>query len=160
MSVPEPCTTSSLDDILASLEVKPEIEEAIEKLPLTHTLEESLLFAQSHNLIDLAKFIQQELDGYSGELPNHRTVNLSYFDNGGQIINGLQQYRVYPLATGVRKLELHLKNGLTLMLPKQILKFLSEASGREVDSGHISPTEIYRLLEKIRDLISKKLRSI
>jgi hypothetical protein len=102
-------------------------------------------------LQELAETIKLELDGYMIQPPIDRFVQLSYFDYGGQIINGLQQYRVYPLVTGVRKLELHLKNGLTLMLPKQILKFLSEVAGREVDSGHVSPAEINKILENIRN---------
>jgi hypothetical protein len=158
MSVPEPCIDSSIDDILAALEVRLDIEEAIAQLPVTQALEKCLLFAQAHNLIDLEKLVKQELDGYQDELPSDRIVQLNYFDNGGQIINGLDQYRAYPLTIGVRKLELHLKNGLTLMLPKQILNFLSKAAGREVESGHISPAEIHRFLGNIRDLVSHKIK--
>ncbi len=160
MSVSESCTVLSLDDVLAALEVRLETEEAIAKLPLTQALEKCLLFAQEQLLHELAQFIKQELDGYVGQPPSDRTVQLSYFDYGGQIVKGLDQYRIYPLGTGIRKLELHLKNGLTLMLPKQILAFLSKAAGREVDSGHISPTEINQLLENIRSLVSTKLSSI
>ncbi len=160
MSVSESCTVLSLDDVLAALEVRLETEEAIAKSPLTQALEKCLLFAQTQNLHELAHFIKQELDGYIGQPPSDRTVQLRYFDYGGQLVKGLDQYSVYPLGTGIRKLELHLKNGLTLMLPKQILSFLSKAAGREVDSGHISPTEINYLLDNIRVLVSKKLRSI
>lgn len=160
MSVSESCTVLSLDDILAALELQLEIEEVITKLPLTHALEKCLLFAQAHNLHDLAQFVKQELEGYSGQSPSDRIVQLNYFDHGGQLINGLNQYRVYPLNTGVRKLELHLKNGLTLRLPQQILRFLSEAAGREVDSGHVSPSEIIYLLDNIRFLVSKRLKAI
>ncbi|MFM7886309.1 MAG: hypothetical protein ACKPCM_06390, partial [Pseudanabaena sp.] len=112
---------------------------------------------QSH---ELAQFIKQELDGYKGQPPSDRAVRLSYFDYGGQIIKGLDQYSIYPLGTGIRKLELHLKNGLTLILPEQVLIFLSKNAGREVDRGHISPTEINQLLENIRNLVSKKLKSM
>jgi hypothetical protein len=151
MSVPESCTALSIDDILASLEMRLEIEEVCNKQPLTRALEQCLSFAKDHKLSDLADFIKLELDGYKNQPPSDRFVQLSYFDNGGQIIDGLQQYRVYPLVTGVRKLELHVKNGLTLILPKQILNFLSEVVGREVDSGHVSPAEISKILENIRN---------
>jgi len=160
MSVSESCDVLSLDNVLAALEVRLETEEAIAKLPLTHALEKCLLFAQRENLHELAQFIRQELDGYIGQPPSDRNVQMRYFDYGGQVVKGLDQYSIYPLGTGIRKLELHLKNGLTLMLPKQILSFLSKASGREVDSGHISPVEINYLLENIRVSVSKKLQSI
>jgi hypothetical protein len=153
----ESCITYSLDDILAALELRLETEEAIAKQPLTQALEQCLLFAQFNDLLELARFAQQELDGYRGQPPTNRYVQLSYFDNGGQLISGLSQYSSYPLATGVRKLELHLKNGLTLMLPTQILDFLSQVSGRTVDSGHVSPSEINKLLEQIRSDIVQKL---
>lgn len=158
MPVPEPCIAFSIDDILSALEVRLEVEEAIDKSPLTQALEKCLLFSQTNGLLDLEKFVKQELNGYSEHPPSDRIVQLSYFDNGGQIINGLDQYRAYPLTIGVRKLEIHLKNGLTLMLPKQILNFLSEAAGREVESGHVSPTEINRLLDNIRELVSRKIK--
>lgn len=160
MPVSESSTVISLDDILAALELQLETEEAIDKLPLTHALEKCLSFAQIHNLNDLAQFVKQELEGYGDRSPSDRIVQLSYFDNGGQHISGLNQYRVYPLGTGVRKLEMHLKNGLTLILPKQILSFLSQTAGREVDSGHVSPSEIIRLLDKIRSLVSKRLKLV
>jgi len=160
MSVSESCIVLSLDDVLAALEVRLETEEAIAKLPLTRALEKCLLFAQTEHLHELVQFIKQELDGYIGQPPSDRMVQLRYFDYGGQIVKGLDQYSVYPLGTGIRKLEIHLKNGLTLMLPKQILTFLSKAAGREVDSGHIAPAEINHLLEKIRVSVSQKLRSI
>ena len=158
MPVPKPCIAFSIDDILAALEVRLDIEEAIAQLPLTQALEKCLLFAQANSLIDLERFIQQELNGYSEHPPSDRIVQLNYFDNGGQLINGLDQYIAYPLTIGVRKLELHLKNGLTLMLPKQILNFLSEAAGREVESGHISPKEIQHFLDNIRDSVSHKIK--
>jgi hypothetical protein len=85
---------------------------------------------------------------------------LSYFDAGGQIVNGLNQYSSYPVVTGVCKLELHLKNGLTLILPKQILSFLSRVAGREVDTGHVSPALIKNLLETIRKETIVKLTAI
>ena len=153
MSVPKSRMASSLDDILAALELRLDIEEAINQLPLTQALEQCLLFAQTNKCIELAEFIKQELYGYSSQPPSHRYVQLSYFDAGGQIINGLNQYSSYPVVTGVRKLELHLKNGLTLILPQQILTFLSQVAGREVDSGHASPVAINNLLEIIRQEI-------
>lgn len=151
MSVPESCLGLSIEDILASLEMRIEREEVCNKQPLTKALELCLSFAKEHKLAELVETIQLELDGYRTQPPSDRFVQLSYFDCGGQVIDGLQQYRIYPLVTGVRKLELHLKNGLTLMLPKQILQFLSEVAGREVDSGHVSPAEINKLLENIRN---------
>ncbi len=150
MSVPEARIAFCLDDILTALESGLESEEAVDKLPLTQALEKCLLFAQANNSIDVCEFVKQELHGYSNQPPNYRYVRLSYFDAGGQCINGLNQYSIYPLVTGVRKLELHLKNGLTLILPKQILIFLSQVSGREVDTGHVSPDIIKKLLETIR----------
>ncbi len=159
MSVPESSIDFSLEDALAALEVRLDVEETINTKPLTQALEKCLLFTKANNLTDLAKLIKQELDGYSGQPPSDRVVQLTYFDNGGQLIDGLNQYSNYPLATGVRKLELHIKNGLTLMLPKQILTFLSQVAGREVDSGHVSPLEISKLLESIRDNLIQKLKS-
>ncbi|PZO44527.1 MAG: hypothetical protein DCF19_01915 [Pseudanabaena frigida] len=159
MQAPESLIAFSLDDVLAALEVRLELEEAIDKLPLTKALEQCLLFAQANNLADLAQFVTQELDGYNVSPPSDRIVYLSYFDNGGQPINGLDQYSSYPLVTGIRKLELHLKNGLSLMLPKQIMNFLSQVAGREVDTGHISPSEINKCLESIRTLTIQKLKS-
>ena len=157
MPVPEPCIAFSVDDILAALEVRLDIEEAIAKQPLTQALEQCLIFTQANDLIELARFVKQELDGYRDQPPTNRYVQLSYFDNGGQLISGLSQYSSYPLITGVRKLELHLKNGMTLMLPTKILAFLSEVSGRTVDIGHVSPSEINRLLKQIRNEIIQKL---
>lgn len=150
MSVSEARIAFCLDDILAALESRLGSEEAIDKLPLTQALEKCLLFAQANNSVNICEFIKQELYGYSSQPPNYRYVNLSYFDAGGQFINGLDQYSSYPLVTGVYKLELHLKNGLTLILSKQILTFLSQVSGREVDTGHVSPDAINNLLETIR----------
>ena len=159
MPGPEPCFVFSIDDILSALEVRLEVEDVIHKSPLTQALEKCLLFSQANNLFDLQKLVEQELNGYSGNPPSDRIVKLNYFDNGGQIINGLDQYRVYPLTIGVRKLEIHLKNGLTLMLPKQILNFLSDVAGREVEAAHVSPPEINRLLDNIRDLVSRKINT-
>ena len=160
MSVPESPTIPSLEDVLTALEVRLEFEEAIAQPQLTQVLEQCLLFAQAQNLADIAQLIKQELDGYIGESPSDRNVTLSYFDGGGQLVNGLNQYSSYPLVTGIRKLELHLKNGLTLRFPAQIVTFLSEVAGREVDSGHVSPLEINKLLENIRELIYQKLKFI
>jgi hypothetical protein len=150
MSSPKSYIPSSLEDILTALELRLEAEEAIAQLPLTRALEQCLLFAQSQNLPDLVEYSKKELLGYSIQPPNYRYVELSYFDAGGQLINGLNQYSIYPVVTGVSKLEPHLKNGLTMMLPKQILTFLSEVSGREVDTGHVSSMVITNLLESIR----------
>ena len=157
MSSPESCIAHNLKDILSALELRLEAEEAIAQLPLTKSLEQCLLFAQAHNLPDLVESIKKELFGYNSQPPSYRYVELSYFDAGGQFINGLSQYSIYPVATGVSKLELHLKNGLTLMLPKQILTFLSEVSGREVDTGHISSKIITNLLESIRQEVILKI---
>ena len=159
MSVLEPCQALTLAELLAKLEVRLEVEAAIEKLPLTKALEQCLLFAQAHNLIELIQFIKQELTGYTGQPPTYRYRRLSYFDNGGQYIDGLEQYSIYPIVTGVRSLETHLKNGLTLMLPKQILDFLSQTIKRQVDIGHISHTEIEQLLEVIRSEAIHRIKS-
>ncbi len=160
MSVPEAHIPLSLDDILTALELRLESEEAIDKLPLTQALEQCLLYAGTNHFIDLVEFIKQELYGYGSQPPSHRYVKLSYFDAGGQLINGLNQYSDYPLVIGVCKLELHLKNGLTLILPKQILTFLSQVSGCEVDTGHVSPAVINSLLEIIRQEIIHKITEI
>ncbi|MCY7334406.1 MAG: hypothetical protein LH649_17505 [Pseudanabaena sp. CAN_BIN31] len=157
MSIPESCTAPTLEDILAMLAMRLELEEAIAKLPLTQALEQCLLLTQINDSPYLAEFINQELTGYSSQPPSYRYVHLSYFDTGGQFINGINQYNNYPVITGVCKLERHLKNGLTLMLPKQILAFLSQVSGCEVDIGHISPTETQNLLETIRHQVIHKI---
>lgn len=157
MSATQTSIAPSLNDILSALELRLESEEAINKLPLTRALEQCLSFAQANNCIELSELIKQELNGYSSQPPTYRYVQLSYFDAGGQFINGLSQYSVYPVVSGVCKLELHLKNGLTLILPKQILTFLSQVSGREVDNGHVSPTVITNLLEIIRNEITYKI---
>lgn len=151
MSVPNLSTaTSSLGHILASLATQPEPEEAVNQLPLTRALEQVLALTKSEGSSEITQFLQQELEGYSGQPPAYRYVNLSYFDTGGQFIDGLRQYSNYPVETGLRKLELHLKNGLTLLLPQQISSFLSQVSGRQVDSGHISSSEINTLVDNIR----------
>ncbi|WP_146048671.1 hypothetical protein [Pseudanabaena sp. BC1403] len=150
MSVLEAQIPFSLDNILAALEERLELEEAIDGLPLTQALEKCLTFADANSLVKLSEFIKQEIYGYGSSPPSYRYVQLSYFDAGGQLINGLNQYSIYPIVTGVCKLELHLKNGLTLILPKQILTFLSQVSGQEVDTGHVSPNLIKNLLETIR----------
>lgn len=84
----------------------------------------------------------------------------SYFDNGGQYVDGLEEYRSYPIVTGVCKLETHLKNGLSLMLPKQILDFLSKVARRQIDIGHVSHSEIEQLLEMIRNEAIYRLKNI
>ncbi|MFZ4557405.1 MAG: hypothetical protein ACOYN8_13670 [Pseudanabaena sp.] len=161
MPVAEPLTAPSLEHILAALEVRLELEEAIANSPLTQALEQCLLFTQTHNLPDVAQFVKQELDGYSSsQPPNNRLVHLVYFDAGGQAIDGLSQYSSYPLVTGVRKLERHLKNGLTLKLPSQILTFLSQVAGREVEIGHVSPAQIIHSLENIRNVTIRRFKQI
>ncbi len=157
MSILESCTAPTLEDILAMLAMRLELEEAIDKLPLTQALEQCLLLTEINSSPHLVEFVKQELTGYSSQPPSYRYVHLSYFDAGGQFINGLTQYSSYPVVTGVRKLELHLKNGLTLMLPKQILSFLSEVSERKVDTGHISSTETQNLLKTIQHKVIHKI---
>ena len=161
MIVPESClATPSLEDILAALELCLEPEDAIAKLPLTQALEQCLLFSQANNLPDITQFVRYELDGYnSSQPPDSRSVQLIYFDRGGQAIAGLSQYSNYPLVIGVRKLEMHLKNGLTLKLPSQILTFLSQIAGREVDTGHVSPVQISSSLENIRHFTIRRLKN-
>jgi hypothetical protein len=151
MSVLEPCQEPKIVELLAGLEVRLDAEAAIATLPLTRALEQCLLFAQAHNLSALSQFINQELSGYTSQPPSYRHVRLSYFDNGGQYVDGLEQYRSYPIVTGVYKLETHLKNGMSLMLPKQILDFLSQTAKRQIDMGHISHSEVEQLLEAIRN---------
>jgi hypothetical protein len=159
MSFPESLTAPSLADIRASLNLRLATEEAITELPLTKGLEQCLLFAKAHNLPDLAESIKQEIYGYNRQPPNYRYVELSYFDGRGQMVKTLDQYSIYPVATGIVKLERHLKNGLTLMLPKQILVFLTEVSGREVDNGHMSAQIINKLLDSIRQEFILKFAS-
>ena len=160
MSISESPIAFSLEDLLDALETRLEFEETIYKLPLTKALEQCLRFAQANNLTELAEFVNQELNGYSVQPPSDRVVQLSYFDTGGQLINGLSQYSRYPLTIGVHKLELRVKNGLTLILPTQISTFLSQVVGCEVESGHISPFEINKLLESIRDVVIQKLKGM
>ena len=160
MSVPEAHIPFGLDDILAALESRLESEQATDKLPLTQALGQCLLYAEANHFIDLAEFIKQELYGYSSQPPSHRYVKLSYFDAGGQVVNGLNQYSDYPVVTGVGKLELHRKNGLTLILPKQILTFLAQVSGCEVDTGHVSPAVINNLLGIICKEINHRIMVI
>jgi len=160
MSVSEPCQEPAIAELLTALEIRLEVEAAIEKLPLTTALEQCLLFTQAHNLTALDQFINQELSGYTSQPPSYRHVRLSYFDNGGQYVDGLEQYRIYPIATGVRKLETHLKNGMSLMLPKQILDFLSQTAKRQIDIGHVSHSEMEQLLEMIRNEVICRLKNI
>ncbi|MFO0307812.1 MAG: hypothetical protein ACK53D_02490, partial [Pseudanabaena sp.] len=54
MSVSETRIPFSLDNILAALESRLELEEAINKLPLTHALEKCLAFADANNAIELS----------------------------------------------------------------------------------------------------------
>jgi hypothetical protein len=161
MQIPESCLANpSFEDVLAALELSLASEEAIAKLPLTQALEKCLLFSQAHNLPDITQFVRYELDGYgSSQPPDSRSVQLIYFDRGGQAIAGLSQYSSYPLVIGVRKLEMHLKNGLTLKLPSPILTFLSQIAGREVDTGHVSPVQISNSLENIRHLTIRRLKN-
>jgi hypothetical protein len=161
MAVPESClSTPSLEDILAALEVRLETENMIALSPLTQALEKCLLFSQANNLSDITGFVSKELDGYiSSQPPSSRSVQLIYFDRGGQVIDGLSQYRSYPLVTGVRKLEQHVKNGMTLKLPPQILTFLSQVAEREVDTGHVSPAQIIGNLENIRYHTIRRLKN-
>ena len=151
MSSSETNTDFNLDDILAALESPLTSEEYLNYLPLTQALEKSSLFAKADGFGELYEFIRQELYGYKSQIPNYRYVCLSYFDTGGQIVDGLDKYSIYPIVTEVCKLEMHLKNGLTLVLPKQVLMFLSQTIGHEVATGHVSSPVIKNLLEAIRD---------
>ncbi|NUN65560.1 hypothetical protein HCU40_12560 [Pseudanabaena biceps] len=160
MSIPPPYPKTNLDDILVELSTELELEDMVEKIPLTRALEQLLQFAQAHNLADIAQLVKQELDGYTSQPPAYRYINLNYFDTGGQPISGLKPYCSYPLVTGVRKLEIRLKNGLSLMLPDQILKFLLQVSGVTVDVAHVSSSEINILLKQIRHELICKIREI
>lgn len=167
MSVTQPVDTQTapnLKDVTLSLELALEtINSDLEisainpQLSITQALETCWLFAEANHLESLASYIRQEIDGYKTQPPSDRLVQLSYFDIGGQVILGLEQYAAYPLTTGTRKLESHLKNGLTLMLPKQITNFLSQVIGRQVESGHISPSEVKKMLLTIGNNIKYKL---
>lgn len=145
--MPESPSMPSRDELLENLNLKISKDEASNQLHLTKTLEQCIVYAQARGLTALDTLLQNELNGYSHQVPVYRNANLSYFDHGGQYIEGLEKYSRYPVITGVRKLELHLKNGLTLMLPKPILNFLSQQAGREVATGHISCVEIQQLLD-------------
>ena len=170
MSVTQPVDTQTapnLKDVTVALELALEsinsdleISAISPHLSITQALENCWLFAETNHLESLARYIRQEIDGYPTQPPSDRLVQLSYFDVGGQVILGLDQYSSYPLTTGIRKLESHLKNGLTLMLPKQITNFLSQVIGRQVESGHISPSEIKKILLSIGNRIKQKLSTI
>ncbi|MDX2255362.1 MAG: hypothetical protein NW214_07600 [Pseudanabaenaceae cyanobacterium bins.39] len=138
------------DELLAELKIEISRNEANNQRHLTQTLDKCTIYAQAHKLKSLEILIHQELNGYGRQVPAYRNTNLIYFDHGGQQIEGLEQYRRYPIVTGVSKLELHLKNGLTLILPKQILDFLSQQVGKEVATAHVSWQEIQQLLNVVR----------
>jgi hypothetical protein len=132
---------------------------------LSKALEKLADYAEANRLEPLKQFALNELSGYTDGDPNHakpypsyRTVNLDYFDRGGQSITNLnQQYSSYPLLNGLNKLELHRKNGMTLNLPAPVLSFLSQASNCEVRGGHVSPPQLQALFEQIRAEAIKRL---
>lgn len=138
---------------------------SLEQEPLTDALEKLEEFARSQQQQALAQWANLELEGYSGEYLNHcpsyRIVALSYFDTGGQVVPSLsEQYGSYPLFQGVRKLELHLKNGLTLTLPAEVTDFLSQACNRPIYGGHVSPAQLKSLLTNIRHEAIDKTKTI
>ena len=120
-------------------------------------------FAQANEQNALFDWAIAELDGYAADAtyPIYRTVSLGYFDNAGQAIPSLsEQYGSWPLLSGVQILESHLKHGLTLKLPPQILDFLSQACDRQVFGGHVSPNQIEKLLAALRAEAINKLKSL
>jgi hypothetical protein len=108
----------------------------------------------------LSKFLQQELSGYGDCYPEYRLVPVTYFDIGGQIVaNIAPEYCNYPLTYGVNCLESHLKNGLALKLPSEVLSFLSDASQNAIAGAHISSQELQKLLTRISEEVKLKFQA-
>ncbi len=159
----------SFDTVLLALESEPPTE-AIDELGdviLDGTLSAALLklhdFAQSSGHTDLAEWAIAELNGYAADAtyPSYRTVSLQYFDNAGQSIPNLSEpYGSWPLLSDVKVLESHVKHGLTLKLPPEILDFLSQACDRTVFGGHVSPKQIEALLTAVRVEAINRLKTL
>jgi hypothetical protein len=99
---------------------------------------------------ELSKFVRQELNGYGDSYPEYRLVAVTYFDRGGQIVTNIApEYCNYPLTYGVDVLESHLKNGLALKLPPEVLSFLSQASQNAIAGAHVGSKDLQGLLERI-----------
>ncbi len=102
---------------------------------------------------ELSKFLDQELNGYGDRYPEYRLVPVTYFDTGGQIVGNIEaQYCLYPLTFGINTLELHLKNGLALKLPPEVLAFLTQVSHLSqgaIAGAHVTAKDLQKLLDQI-----------
>jgi AbiTii len=161
--------THNLDTVLFALESEPpaagldETGDAIQSGSLSAALLKLHVFAQANGHTDLAKWAIAELNGYADDAtyPSYRTVSLGYFDNAGQAIPSLSEsYGSWPLVSGVQVLESHVKYGLTLKLPPEILDFLSQACDRTVFGGHVSSKQIAELLAAVRAKAIDKLKAL
>lgn len=137
-----------------------EILTCLEAQPLSEALSQLKSFAIAQNLSNLAAWTGNELYGYSSDdYPQYRIVNLKYFDKSGQTIPELsQEYGSWPLSSGIHKLETHLKHGLTLKLPPQVLDFLAQKSRSEVFGGYVEPQQIKQIVESVRNEALLKLQ--
>ncbi len=139
-----------------------EILTCLEAQPLSAALSEIKDFAIAKNLSNLSAWTGNELYGYvSDDYPQYRIVTLKYFDKSGQAIPDLsQQYGTWPLSSGIHKLETHLKHGLTLKLPPQVLDFLSQKSCSEVFGGYVEPQQLKQVVEAVHNEALLKLLEV
>ncbi len=159
----------SFDTVLFALESEPltealdETGNGIQEGSLSAALLKLQDFAQSNGQKDLSQWAIAELNGYAVDAtyPSYRTVSLGYFDSAGQAIPSLSEpYGSWPLANGVQVLESHIKHGLTLKLPPEILDFLSKACDRNVFGAHVSPNQIEELLAAVRAEAINQLKAL
>ncbi len=159
----------SFDTVLLALESEPPAEaldetgNGIQEGSLSAALLKLHDFAQANGQTALSQWAIAELNGYATEAayPSYRTVSLQYFDSSGQAIPSLSElYGSWPLLNGVQILELHIKYGLTLKLPPEILDFLSQACDRTVFGGHVSPNRIEELLTAVRAEAINQLKAL
>lgn len=159
----------SFDTVLLALESEPPAEaldetgNGIQEGSLSAALLKLHDFAQANGQTALSQWAIAELNGYTTEAayPSYRTVSLQYFDSSGQAIPSLSElYGSWPLLNGVQILELHIKYGLTLKLPPEILDFLSQACDRTVFGGHVSPNRIEELLTAVRAEAINQLKAL
>ncbi|NJL43075.1 MAG: hypothetical protein HC856_09295 [Pseudanabaena sp. RU_4_16] len=159
----------SFDTVLLALESEPpaealdEIGNGIRSGSLSDALLKLHDFAQANGQTALSQWAIAELNGYATDVtyPSYRTVSLQYFDSSGQAISSLSEpYGSWPLLNGVQILELHIKYGLTLKLPPEILDFLSQACDRKVFGGHVSPNQIEQLIAAIRTEAINQLKAL
>lgn len=133
--------------------------------PLSDALTQLEQFAKFQGDEETSQWSMIELEGYLGKhannCPDYRTVMLNYFDASGQVIPSLKEdYGSWSLLHGVRKLEMHVKNGLTLKLPAEVENFLSQACNGKVYGGHVPPNQIEAVLEAIRTEVTAKLQKL